>query len=145
MLAASSLTTSVTTSSSNNNRRVQMVFGDFNAHYPSWFSRTGDDRAAASGEALDGAINSSQLAVANHDLPTYLPSRYHTSERTSSLCNMVHLYHTWDLITTSSLPSPSLAMPRPHRRKLLPTQTSTRLTVRDSQQSLRGDSLKHRR
>ena len=36
--------------------RDQMVFGDFNAHHLSWFSRTGDDRAAAKGEALDGVI-----------------------------------------------------------------------------------------
>ena len=56
-----------------------MAFGDFNAHHPSWFSSTGDDRTASRGEALDGAINSSQLAVANQDLPTHLPSRYHPS------------------------------------------------------------------
>ena len=30
-----------------------------NAHHPSWFSRTEDDREAARGEELDGAINSS--------------------------------------------------------------------------------------
>ena len=38
--------------------------------HPSWFSRTGDDRASARGEALYGAINCSQLAVVNQDLPS---------------------------------------------------------------------------
>ena len=46
-----------------------MVFGDFNAHHSFWFSRRGDDRAAARGETLDGAIYSSQLLVAIQDLP----------------------------------------------------------------------------
>ena len=46
-------------------RGVQMELGDFNVHHFSWFFRTGDDRAAARGEALDEAVNSSQLAVAN--------------------------------------------------------------------------------
>ena len=47
-----------------------MVLGNFNGHHPSWFSRTGNDMAAAKWEALDGAVNSSQLAVANQDLST---------------------------------------------------------------------------
>ena len=34
-------------------------------------------------------------------------------------------------------------MSRPHRGKLVPTRASARLTGRDSQQSQRGDSLKH--
>ena len=33
-------------------RGDQMVLGDFNTHHPSWFSRTGDDRTAARGEAI---------------------------------------------------------------------------------------------
>ena len=49
------------------------VLGDFNAHHHSWFSRIGDDRAAARVEAIDGAINSSQFAVENQDLPNRLP------------------------------------------------------------------------
>ena len=53
-------------------RRDKMVLGDFNAHHPSWFSRTGDDWVAARGEALDEAVNSSQLVVANLDMP-HLP------------------------------------------------------------------------
>ena len=98
--------------------RDQMVFGDFNAHYPSWFSRTGDDRAAARGETLDGAINSSQLAVTNQNLPTYLPSRYHPSERTSpSRCAVVDPYHPW-------------VLPTPHNR--LPFQLYPALTAENS-------------
>ena len=33
-------------------RGDQMVFSNFNAHHPSWYSRTGDDRAAAEGKRL---------------------------------------------------------------------------------------------
>ena len=43
----------------------QRVFGNFNAHHPSWFSRAKCDRAAVRGEAVDGAINSLQFSVAN--------------------------------------------------------------------------------
>ena len=35
-------------------RKDQMIFGNFNAHHPSWFSRTGDDRAVARGKRLMG-------------------------------------------------------------------------------------------
>ena len=51
-----------------------MVFGNFNAHHPSWFSRTKDGRAAARGEAFNGAINSTQLANASQNLTTRFPS-----------------------------------------------------------------------
>ena len=53
------------------NRQDQMVLGDFDVHHPSWYSRTGNDSAAARGEALD----TSQLAVVNLDLLTCLPSQ----------------------------------------------------------------------
>ena len=34
-------------------RGDQMVLGDFNAHHPSWFSRTRDDRAAAQSSLVE--------------------------------------------------------------------------------------------
>ena len=84
-------------------RGDQMVLGDFNAHHPSWFSRTGDDRAAARGEALDEAVNSSQLAVANQDLPTRLLSQGQPSSPDITLLSG-HLFLlpdvTWSTLTT---------------------------------------------
>ena len=41
----------------------QLLLGDFNVPHPAWFSRTGDERTAARGEAVHGAINSLQLAT----------------------------------------------------------------------------------
>ena len=74
---------------------------DFNAHHSSWFSRTGDDRAAARGEALDGAVNSSQLAVANQDPPIRLPSQGQPSSPDVTLLSG-HLLPdvTWSTLTT---------------------------------------------
>jgi len=51
-----------------------LVMGDFNAHHPSWFSRTEDDRAAARGVALHDAISVSQCGTLNEDTPTRLPT-----------------------------------------------------------------------
>ena len=102
-------------------RGHQMVLGDFNAHRPSWFSRTGDDMAAARGEALDWVVNISQLAIANQDLPTQLPSQ----GQPSPPGDMVHPYLPW-------------VWPSPHNNFLLqsriPLRTSAKLTGRDLQQ-----------
>ena len=77
------------------------VLGDFNAHHPSWFFRTGDDRVAASDEALDWAINSSQLTVVNLDHPTRLPSKCQASSPDNTLLSG-HLVPdvTWSTLTT---------------------------------------------
>ena len=72
----------------------------FNAHHPSWFSRT-DDRAAARGEALDGAVNSSKLAVVNQDLPTRLPSQGQPSSPDVTLLSGPLLPDvTWSTLTS---------------------------------------------
>ena len=80
-------------------RGDQMVFGDFNAHHLSWFSR-----AAARGEALDEVVNSSQLAVANIDMRTRLFSQGQPSSPDVTLLSAVsgHLvsYVTWSTDTT---------------------------------------------
>ena len=109
----------------------QMVLGDFKAHHPSWFTMPGNGRATARGEVLDWAINSSQLAVANH--PSW-----------------AHLLPNVTLSTLTTLGSDHLPISislsshaRPHRGKLVLTRTSARLTGRDSQQSQRGYSLRH--
>ena len=51
-----------------------LLVGDFNAHHPSWYSRTEDDRATARGESLDAAVSGSELCFLNKDTPTRLPS-----------------------------------------------------------------------
>ena len=74
---------------------------DFNTHHPSWFSRTGDYRAAAREEALDRAVNSLQLAVANQDLPTRLPTQGQPSSPDITFLSR-HLLPdaTWSTLTT---------------------------------------------
>ena len=118
-----------------------MVLGDFNAHHPSCFSRIGDDRAAASGEAFDGAVNSSQLAVANQYLPTRLPSQGQPSSPDITLLSG-HLLPdvTWSTLTnlgsdhlpiTISVSSHAC----PHRGNHVLSRTSARPTGRDSPSS----------
>ena len=51
-----------------------LLVGDFNAHHPSWYSHTEDDRAAARGNDLDAAVTTSDLCILNEDTPTRLPS-----------------------------------------------------------------------
>ena len=127
-----------------------MVFADFNAHHSSWFSRTGDDRVVARGEALDEAINSSQLAVANQDISTRLPSQGQPSSPNITLVSG-HLLPdtTWSTLATfgsDHLPltvTLSIVMPRFHRGMRVLLRTSPRLTGRNSQQSQRGTSLRH--
>ena len=78
-----------------------MVLSDFNVHHSSWFSRTGDDRAATRGEALDEATNSSQLVVANQDLHTRLPSEGQpSSPDITLLCGHLLPDATWSTLTT---------------------------------------------
>ena len=84
-----------------------MVLGDFNAHHPSWLSRTRDDKAAARWEALDGAVNSSQLVVANQDLLTQLPSQGQPSSPDVTLLSR-HGPHSPHLGLTISLSSHAL-------------------------------------
>ena len=73
-----------------------MVLGDFTPHHLSWFSRTGDGK-----EALDEAVNSLQLAVANLDIPTSLPSHGQPSSPDITLLSG-HLLPdvTWLTLTT---------------------------------------------
>ena len=121
----------------------QMVLGDFNAHHPSWFSRTGDDRAAAREEALDGAVNSLQLTVANQDLPSRHPSQDQPSSPDVTLLSE-HLLPdlTWSTLGSDHLPIIiSLSChARPHCGKLGFSRTSARTTGRDTQQKQKGNS-----
>ena len=81
-------------------RGDQMGFGDINAHHPSCFSRRGDDRATARGKTLDGTINSSQLAVAKLDLPTYLSSQGQPSPPDITLLSVLLLPDVrWSTLT----------------------------------------------
>ena len=122
----------------------------FNAHQPSWFSRKGaDDRAEARGEALDGAINSLQLAVTNQDLPTRLPSQgQHYSPDITFLSRHLLPDVMWSTLTTlgsDHLPitvTHSSHAPTGHGKCVL-LQTSARPNGRHSQKSQRGTSLRH--
>ena len=117
----------------------------FNAHHPSGFSRKGDDRA----EALDGAINSLQLAVANQDLPTRLPSQgQHYSPDITFLSRHLLSDAMWSTLTTlgsDHLPiTVTLSSHAPTGRgKCVLLQTSARPNGRHSQKSQRGTSLRH--
>ncbi|XP_018025718.1 uncharacterized protein LOC108681219, partial [Hyalella azteca] len=51
-----------------------LIVGDFNAHHPSWFSHTDDQRAAARGAAVDDVVANSSLAFLNEDSYTRRPS-----------------------------------------------------------------------
>ena len=51
-----------------NARGDYLIYGDFNVHHPSWYSRTEDDRAAESGESLDAAVWLTELCFLNEDL-----------------------------------------------------------------------------
>ena len=52
-----------------------LIVGDFNAHHPSWYSRTEDDRAELRGVSLDAAASGSNFGFLNEDSPTRLPSQ----------------------------------------------------------------------
>ena len=43
-----------------------LILGDFNAHHPSWYSRTTDTR----GKRMDDSINGSDYGILNWDSPT---------------------------------------------------------------------------
>ena len=49
--------------------------GDFNAHYPSWYFFTLDERAANRGAEIIIAVDNYTLMVINHDSPARKPSR----------------------------------------------------------------------
>ena len=57
-----------------NARGDYLIMGDFNAHHPSWYARTEDDRAAERRESLDAAVLLTELCFLNEDSPTLLPS-----------------------------------------------------------------------
>ena len=80
-------------SSSNNT----ILLGDLNAHHPSWYSATNDDRAAARGTALDNSISNSDICILNEDSPTRLPKHGPPSSPDLSLISS-HLYFdtTWE-------------------------------------------------
>ena len=68
-------------------RGDQMMLSDLKAHHPSWFTRTGDDNATTREEALDGAVNISQLTAVNLDSPTRFPSQSQSSSEDVTLQN----------------------------------------------------------
>ena len=46
-----------------------LILGDFNAHHPSWYSRSTDTK----GKRMDDSINGSNFGILNWDSPTRVP------------------------------------------------------------------------
>ena len=57
-----------------------LILGDFNAHHPSWYSRTTDTR----GKRMDDSINGSDYGILKCDSPTRVPPNSEPS------CQMSH-------------------------------------------------------
>ena len=83
-----------------NARGDYLIMGDFNAHHPSWYSRTEDDRAAERGESLDAAISMTELCFLNEDSPTRLPSGPPSSPDVTLISGHLLLDSTWSTHTT---------------------------------------------
>ena len=84
-----------------NARGDYLLVGDVNAHHPSWYSRTEDDRAAERGESLDAAVSATELCFLNEDTPTRLPSSGPPSSPDITLISgHLLLDSTWSTQTT---------------------------------------------
>ena len=78
-----------------------LLVGDFNAHYPSLYSRTEDDRAAERGEGLDAAVSTTKLCFLNKDTPNRLPTSGPSSSPDLTLISgHLLLDSTWSTHTT---------------------------------------------
>ena len=60
-----------------------LSLGDFNAHHPSWYSRTNDTR----GKRMDYSINGSDYGILNWDSPTRVPPNAEPSSPDVSLAS----------------------------------------------------------
>ena len=60
-----------------------LVLGDFNAHHPSWYSRSTDTR----GRKMAGSINGSDYGIRNWDSPTRVPPNAEPSSPDVSLAS----------------------------------------------------------
>ena len=84
-----------------NARGNYLLVGDVNAHHPSWYSRTEDERAAERGESLDAAVSATELCFLNEHTPTRLPSSGPPSSPDITLISgHLLLDSTWSTQTT---------------------------------------------
>ena len=84
-----------------------LILGDFNAHHPSWYSRSTDTR----GTKMADSINGSDYGILNWDSPTRVPANAELSSPDFSLasaslissCSGRHCQHLAQTIYQSSL------------------------------------------
>jgi hypothetical protein len=78
-----------------------LILGDFNAHHPTWYSATQDDRAAARGVDVDAAVEAGSLVTLNEDTPTRLPPNgAPSSPDISMISSHLALQTVWTTHTT---------------------------------------------
>ena len=94
-----------------------LILGDFNAHHPSWYSRTTDTR----GKRMDDSINGSDYGILNWDSPTRVPQNTESSLPEVSLASTSLITScSWQTLSTFS----SDHLPIPIRLQMKTTSTS---------------------
>ena len=84
-----------------------LILGDFNAHHPSWYSRSTDTR----GKRMDDSINGSNYGILNWDSPTRVPPNAEPSSPDVSLASTSLITScSWQTLSTRS----SDHLPIPH-------------------------------
>ena len=76
-----------------------LILGDFNAHHPSWYSRSTDAR----GKRMDDSITGSDYGILNWDSPTKVPSNTASSSPDVSLASTSLITScSWQTLSTLS-------------------------------------------
>ena len=76
-----------------------LILGDFNAHHPSWYSRSTDTR----GKRMDDSINGSNYGILNWDSPTRVPPNAEPSSPDVSLASTSLITScSWQTLSTLS-------------------------------------------
>ena len=76
-----------------------LILGDFNAHHPSWYSRSTDTR----GKRMDDSINGSNYGILNWDSPTRVPPNEEQSSPDVSLASTSLITScSWQTLSTLS-------------------------------------------
>ena len=76
-----------------------LILGDFNAHHPSWYSRSTDTR----GKRMDDSINGSNYGKLNWDSPTRVPPNAEPSSPDGSLASTSLITScSWQTLSTLS-------------------------------------------
>ena len=76
-----------------------LILGDFNAHHPSWYSRSTDTR----GKRMDDSINGSHFGILNWDSPTKVPPNAEPSSPDVSIASTSPITScSWQTLSTLS-------------------------------------------